>query len=40
MREGILETNIGKVYSLDQVKEAVRHAEMAAKEGKVLLKIA
>jgi NADPH:quinone reductase-like Zn-dependent oxidoreductase len=39
IREGVLQSNIGKIYPLDQIREAVRHAERAGKEGKILLKM-
>lgn len=40
MREGILVSEVGETYPLEQIAEAVRTAEQKARGGKVLLKIA
>jgi NADPH:quinone reductase-like Zn-dependent oxidoreductase len=40
MREGILTTEIGRTFPLDQVADAVRAAESPGRGGKVLLRIA
>nr|WTB34417.1 zinc-dependent alcohol dehydrogenase family protein [Streptomyces sp. NBC_00830] len=37
MREGIVETSLGRKYSLDQVHEAVTQAEQVGRQGKVYL---
>jgi NADPH:quinone reductase-like Zn-dependent oxidoreductase len=39
LREGVLSTEVGATYPLDQVREAVRHAEKPGHQGKVLLRI-
>jgi len=39
MRAGILTTEVGSSYSLDQIKEAVRQAELPGRRGKVLLRV-
>ncbi len=39
LREGIIKTDIAASYSLDQVSEAARHVQSAARGGKVLLRI-
>lgn len=39
MREGIATTEIAKTYTLDQVNAAVKHAALAGKGGKILLRI-
>jgi len=40
LREGSFKTEIAATYSLDQIREAAKHVQSAARGGKVLLKIA
>jgi len=40
MRQGILVSDVGKRYSLDQIADAVREAERPGRGGKTLLQIA
>jgi NADPH:quinone reductase-like Zn-dependent oxidoreductase len=39
LREGVLTTEVGTTYPLDQVQEAVRRAGAAGRQGKVLLRM-
>jgi NADPH:quinone reductase-like Zn-dependent oxidoreductase len=39
IREGVLDSEIGHVYALDQVAEATQAAQTVARQGKVLLRI-
>lgn len=39
MREGVVTTEVGTTYSLDQVGEAVRQADQPGRQGKVLLRL-
>jgi hypothetical protein len=39
MRAGVLTTEVGPSYPLEQVAEAVRKAEAPARKGKVLLRM-
>jgi NADPH:quinone reductase-like Zn-dependent oxidoreductase len=39
LREGVLTSEVGATYPLEQVREAVRQAEKPARQGKVLLRI-
>jgi NADPH2:quinone reductase len=39
IREGVLATDVGGTFSLDQVREAVRQAEQPGRSGKVILRI-
>jgi NADPH:quinone reductase-like Zn-dependent oxidoreductase len=39
LREGVATTEVGATYPLEQIKEAVRQAEMPGRKGKVLLRI-
>ena len=40
MRAGVLVSEVGQTFPLTQIADAVRHAETAARTGKVLLRIA
>lgn len=40
MREGILRSDIAAVYEQDQITQAMRHVQQAARGGKILLRIA
>jgi NADPH:quinone reductase-like Zn-dependent oxidoreductase len=39
MRGGTLTTEVGRTFALDEVREAVRHAEQPGRQGKTLLRI-
>ncbi len=39
LREGVVATEVGATFALEQVQEAVRQAEMPARQGKVILRI-
>ena len=39
MREGVLTTEVGATFPLDQIQAAVRQAAQPGRQGKVLLKI-
>ena len=39
MREGVLQTHVAATYSMEQVREAVTHATVPGKGGKVLLRL-
>ena len=39
IRKGVLRSEIGQVYPLDQIKTAVHHADSIGRQGKVLLKL-
>jgi NADPH:quinone reductase-like Zn-dependent oxidoreductase len=39
IREGVLETEVGQMFPLDQVREAAKAAEQSGRSGKVLLRI-
>jgi NADPH:quinone reductase-like Zn-dependent oxidoreductase len=39
IRQGILSSEIGPIYPLDQVAEAARQAEIVARQGKILLRL-
>ena len=39
MAEGIATTEVGATYGLDQIRDAVRHADQPGRAGKVLLRI-
>jgi NADPH2:quinone reductase len=40
LREGVLTTEVGATYSLDQIADAVRQADTPGRQGKVILRIA
>jgi hypothetical protein len=39
IRAGVLATDVGKSFPLDEVREAVREAETVGRQGKVLLRM-
>jgi NADPH:quinone reductase len=38
IRKGVLDSEIGRIYSLDEIAEAARHADSVARHGKVLVR--
>jgi NADPH:quinone reductase-like Zn-dependent oxidoreductase len=39
IRQKVLDSEIGRVYPLDQISEAARHADAVARQGKVLVRL-
>jgi NADPH:quinone reductase len=39
MAEGVLSTDIGPVFPLDEIKAAVRQASISGRQGKILLRM-
>lgn len=39
IRQGVLSSDIGTVYSLDEIVEAARKADQVARHGKVLVRL-
>ncbi len=40
MSEGVIQADIAATYNLEQIQDAVRHAQAAARGGKIVLRIA
>ena len=39
IRKGVLHSEIGRTYPLDEIVDAARHAETIARQGKVLIRL-
>ena len=39
IRKGVLDSEIGRIATLDEIADAARHAETVARHGKVLLRL-
>jgi hypothetical protein len=39
MREGVLTSDVGPTFTMDQVRDAVRQAAQPGRQGKVLLRL-
>ena len=39
MRQGVLNSEIGRVYPLDEIVEAAKQADAVARHGKVLVRL-